>query len=81
MTKGAGARLDELLPGLVAEPRPERIDAAPCGPAVKHLAHLAMQAGGTPDQWRAWSPDRFWKCRLGHGTTGSRLGQRVLSTW
>jgi hypothetical protein len=46
MTKGAGARLDELLPGLVAEPRPERIDAASCGPAVKNLAHLAMRAGG-----------------------------------
>lgn len=57
MTKGAGARLDALHRGLVAEPLPERIDAASCGPAVKHLAHLAMraaQADGTPDQWRAW---------------------------
>jgi hypothetical protein len=57
MTEGVGARLAAVHRGGVAETLPERIEAASCGPAVKHLAHLAMraaEAGGTPDQWRAW---------------------------
>jgi len=63
MTKGAGTRLDELLPGLVAEPRPERIEAASCGPAVKHLAHLAMRMHCVPAT--GGSPVRsVWRLRL-----------------
>ncbi len=57
MTESVGAPLEAIHNGLIEEPLPERLDEASCGPAVKHMAHLAMHtadAGGTADEWRAW---------------------------
>jgi hypothetical protein len=56
MSDGVGKRLAAIHSGLDDQPMPERIDEASCGPAVKHLAHLALRtsvAGGTPSAWRA----------------------------
>ena len=56
MTDGVGNRLAAIHPGLHDQPLPERMDEASCGPAVKHLAHLALctsSAGGTASDWRS----------------------------
>lgn len=53
----AGARLEAIHAQVVDEPLPEWLEAAACGPAVKHLAHLAMQtaaAHGSEAEWRQW---------------------------
>jgi hypothetical protein len=42
---------------VVDEPLPEWLEDAACGPAVKHLAHLAMHtadAHGDEAAWREW---------------------------
>jgi hypothetical protein len=53
----AGKRLYAIHQSLDDEPLPERMEEASCGPAAKHLAHLALraaEAGGTPEDWRGW---------------------------
>jgi hypothetical protein len=53
----AGARLEAIHAEVVDEPLPEWLEAAACGPAVKHLAHLAMHTAGAHDteaEWRQW---------------------------
>lgn len=57
MNPGIGERLHELHDRLSVEPLPEALEGASCGPAAKHLAHLAMraaQAGGSEQDWRGW---------------------------
>lgn len=57
MTTHVGARLQAVHSGMAAEPLPEWLEEASCGPAVKHLAHLAMHtadAGGSEADWRSW---------------------------
>ena len=57
MTDRVGRRLQAVHSGLIEEPLPEGIENASCGPAVKHLAHLAMHtaaANGTEAAWREW---------------------------
>lgn len=57
MTESVGSRLEAIHNAVADEPLPEGLDEASCGPAVKHLAHLALHtanAGGTPEEWRAW---------------------------
>lgn len=57
MTTSVGGRLQAVHNGVIDEPLPEWLEGAACGPAVKHLAHLAMHtanAGGTVAEWRAW---------------------------
>lgn len=57
MTDGPGLRLQAVHLEIVGEPVPEWLEEASCGPAAKHLAHLAMHAaetGQTAAQWRVW---------------------------
>ena len=57
MTESVGARLQQLHEEMGDMPLPEGLEGASCGPAVKHLAHLAIgeaQAGRTHEEWRAW---------------------------
>lgn len=57
MGTSVGARLQALHEGRIAEPLPEGLERASCGPAVKHLVHLAIHtadAGGSEADWRAW---------------------------
>jgi hypothetical protein len=52
-----GRRLQAIHDGTITTPLPEWLEGAACGPAAKHLAHLALhtaEAGGTEDDWRAW---------------------------
>lgn len=59
MSTSVGQRLQEIH-GRVDGPLPEWLEEASCGPAVKHLAHLAMHtadAGGSAADWRAWVHD------------------------
>lgn len=56
-SESIGSRLEAVHNAVIDEPLPERLEEASCGPAVKHIAHLALHtadAGGTPDEWRAW---------------------------
>ncbi len=57
MSDHAGGRLQQVHAEVVDEPLPEWLEAAACGPAVKHLAHLAMhtaEAHGSEAEWRQW---------------------------
>lgn len=50
-------RLQAAHDRVIDEPLPEWLEEASCGPHVKHLAHLAMNAaetGATSEQWEAW---------------------------
>jgi hypothetical protein len=54
-----GERLQAIHSGTVDEPLPEWLEQASCGPAVKHLSHLAMHtamAGGSEADWRLLLP-------------------------
>lgn len=60
MSTGVGQRLRQIHDGVGDEPLPEWLEEAACGPAVKHLAHLATHtadAGGNETDWRAWVHD------------------------
>lgn len=60
MSASAGQRLQAIHDRIGNEPLPEWLEAASCGPAVKHLAHLAIKfagAGGSEADWRAWAHD------------------------
>lgn len=57
MSEHVGERLQDLHARVIDEPLPEWLEGAACGPAVKHLAHLAMHtadAHGTEAAWRQW---------------------------
>jgi hypothetical protein len=55
-----GERLQTIHDHIVDEPLPEWLDQASCGPAVKHLSHLAMHTaagGGSEADWRLFVRD------------------------
>jgi hypothetical protein len=57
VTSSLGARLQAVHERLDGEPMPEWLEGASCGPAAKHLAHLAIHiaaAGGSQADWQAW---------------------------
>lgn len=57
MCTSVGERLQAVHGGLGNPPLPEWLEGASCGPAVKHLAHLAMNTadvGGSESDWKAW---------------------------
>lgn len=52
-----GQRLQAVHTGVDTGPLPEWLEEASCGPAVKHLAHLALHtaaSGGSEADWRSW---------------------------
>lgn len=57
MEAGIGRRLQSVHEGLVDVALPEWLEGASCGPAAKHLAHLAIHAadgGGSRADWQSW---------------------------
>lgn len=57
MSDSVGVQLQAIHEQTIDEPLPEWLDGAACGPAVKHLAHIAMhtaEAHGSEAQWRQW---------------------------
>jgi hypothetical protein len=60
VSTGVGQRLQQIHDCVGDEPLLEWLEQAACGPAVKHLAHLAMRTadvGGNETDWRAWVRD------------------------
>jgi hypothetical protein len=57
MSSHVGDRLQAVHTGMANTPLPEELEGASCGPAVKHLAHLAIhtaEAGGSEADWKSW---------------------------